>query len=88
MAASLLSAIGLPELIAENLGDFEARAIALAKSKKELKTLRARLQENRSRMPLFDTDRYRRDIEAAYQTMREKFAKGETPTAFAVGAKS
>ena len=84
MAASLLSAIGLPELIAENLGDFEARAIALAKSKKELKTLRARLQENRSRMPLFDTDRYRRDIETAYETMWDRFKRGEAPEGFAV----
>ena len=66
VAASLLTAIGLPELITENLSDFEARAIALAQNKDELAALRARLEENRATAPLFDTARYTRNIEAAY----------------------
>ena len=67
VAASLNAAIGLAELTTENLPAFEAKAIALAKEKSELASLRARLSENRATMPLFNTDRYRRHIEAAYQ---------------------
>jgi predicted O-linked N-acetylglucosamine transferase (SPINDLY family) len=86
VGASLNNAAGLNALTAENLSDFEAKAIALAKEKNELAALRVRLSENRATMPLFDTDRYRRHIEAAYQTMWEIFTKGEAPTAFAVDA--
>ncbi len=84
VAASLLSAIGLPELITENLADFESRAIALATNKDELAALRVRLAGNRSSMPLFDTARYCRNMESAYQTMWEKFLHGEAPAGFAV----
>ena len=84
VAASLLIAIGLPELVTENLGDFEARAIALANSKSELAALRARLAENHATAPLFDTGRYTGHIETAYQTMWEKFQRGEAPAAFSV----
>jgi predicted O-linked N-acetylglucosamine transferase (SPINDLY family) len=84
VAASLLTAIGLPELITENLPDFEALAIHLAGNRDELAALRARLADNRSTMPLFDTDRYRRHIEAAYQAMWERFQRGEAPDSFAV----
>jgi predicted O-linked N-acetylglucosamine transferase (SPINDLY family) len=84
VAASLLTAIGLPELITENLSDFEARAIALAASRDKLAGLRARLAENRTTTPLFDTGRYGRHLEAAYQIMWEKFQRGEAPDGFAV----
>jgi predicted O-linked N-acetylglucosamine transferase (SPINDLY family) len=84
VAASLLSAIGLPELVTENLGGFEAKAVALATNRDELTALRARLGENRTTMPLFDTARYCRNMEAAYQTMWEKFLAGEAPAGFTV----
>ncbi len=84
VAASLLTAIGLPELITENLAAFEARAIALAGSRDELAGLRARLAQNRTAMPLFDTGRYCRHLEAAYQIMWERFLRGEAPDGFGV----
>ena len=84
VAASLLNAVGLPELITENIADFEARAIALAIGKDELAGLRAKLAANRTTTLLFDTARYTRHIEQAYQTMWEKFQRGEAPSAFTV----
>ena len=49
-----------------------------------LSELRARLARNRTTHPLFDTDRFRRHIEAAYVTMWERVQRGEPPESFAV----
>ena len=84
VAASLLTAIGLPELIAENMHDFEVRAIALGNNRNELAALRAKLASNRTTTALFDTDRTRRHIETAYQTMWDKFQNGEALDSFLV----
>ena len=84
VAASLLSAIDLPELITENSADFEARAIALAQNPGELAALRAKLAANRGTAALFDTPRYTSNIEAAYQAMFDRFQRGEKPESFSV----
>src|SRR6185503_5298279 len=65
VAASLLLAAGLPELVTENPGAFEALAVRLAKDGAALKALREKLAQNRSSCALFDTDRFRKHIEAA-----------------------
>jgi hypothetical protein len=49
-----------------------------------LRSLRERLNQNRLSCPLFDTDRYRRHLEAAYITMWELWQRGERPRSFAV----
>lgn len=64
VAASLLSAIGLPELITETLADYEATALALVRDPARLKALRGKLAANRATAPLFDTARFTRDLEA------------------------
>lgn len=79
MAGSLLHALGLPELIAENLGAYEDLAVRLASDEKLLRETKAKLARNRLGMPLFDTDRFRRTIEAAYATMFEIHQRGEPP---------
>jgi len=84
VAASLLSAMGLPELITENLNDYQALALALAGDRGRLKALRQKLAQNRLTTPLFDTARFRRHIEAAFTTMIEIFRRGEAPRAFQV----
>ena len=73
VAASLLKAIGLPELITESQSDYEARAIALAVSPEELSTIKNKLARNRLTTALFDTERYTRHLEAAYQVMYERY---------------
>jgi protein O-GlcNAc transferase len=84
VAASLLLAVELPELVTENMSDFEALAVRLAKDPAALKALRDRLAQSRNRTALFDTDRFRKNIEAAYRTMWESWLAGEQPKGFAV----
>jgi len=86
VAASLLGAAGLPELIAESAADFERLAVRLAQQPAELKSLRDTLAKNKSRSTLFDTDRFRRHIEAAYRGMWQRWLAGEKPLGFAVKA--
>ncbi|MDB5741553.1 MAG: repeat-containing protein, partial [Alphaproteobacteria bacterium] len=65
VAASLLTAIEMPELIAESPEDYEALALALAREPARLGELRAKLAANRATAPLFDTTHFARDLEAA-----------------------
>jgi protein O-GlcNAc transferase len=69
VAASLLTAIGLPELITETAQDYEALALALARDPARLAAIRQKLADSRTTAPLFDTPRLARDVEAAYQKM-------------------
>jgi protein O-GlcNAc transferase len=84
VAASLLRAVGLPELITENLGDYEALALRLATAPAELAAIKATLAANRDTKPLFDTERFTRHIELAYQTMHERHQRRLPPESFAV----
>ena len=84
VCASLLHAIGLDELVTHNLADYEALAVKLASEPDTLARLRGLLAENRLTLPLFDTDRFRRHIEAAYETMWEIAVRGDMPRSFVV----
>jgi protein O-GlcNAc transferase len=84
VAGSLLRTIGMPDLITGNLQDYEALAMKLARDRPLLADLRSRLERNLATAALFDTDRFRRHIEAAYVTMWERCQRGERPQAFAV----
>lgn len=86
VAASLLHAVGLPELVTQSLADYEALALRLVRDEPLLARTRATLAANVRTQPLFDADRFRRHIEAAYVTMHERHLAGEPPTAFAVAA--
>lgn len=87
VAGSLLRAAGLPELITHSLSDYEALALQLATDPDKLQTLKTKLERNRRTCALFDTDRFRRHIEAAYITMHERQQRGELPAAFDVAVK-
>jgi protein O-GlcNAc transferase len=69
VAASLLTAVGLPELIAETPQDYETLALALARDPARLSALHDRLTAAHVSAPLFDTPRLTRDLEAAYLEM-------------------
>src|SRR5262245_3528228 len=84
IAASLLKAVGLPELITHSLADYETLALRLASDAATLQRVRETLAHNRLTHPLFDTDRFRRGIEAAYQRMWETWQRGEPAQAFRV----
>jgi predicted O-linked N-acetylglucosamine transferase (SPINDLY family) len=84
VAGSLLNAVGLPELITENLDDYEQLALKLARDERLLAALKAKLARNRDIFPLFDTDRFRQHIESAYETMWERYERGGPPVSFTV----
>jgi protein O-GlcNAc transferase len=84
VAASLLHAVGLPELVTDNLDSYAALARKLARDPPLLAGIRQRLAQNRSTYPLFDTDRFARHIEQAYVTMRENHRRGDAPRSFSV----
>jgi predicted O-linked N-acetylglucosamine transferase (SPINDLY family) len=86
VAASLLNAAGLPELIRENLEDYERLALRLAKDAEMLAGVKQKLADNRLRCPLFDTDLFRKNLESAYATMWRAWQKGEAPRGFAVAS--
>ncbi|HXM84777.1 MAG TPA: tetratricopeptide repeat protein [Stellaceae bacterium] len=84
VASSLLTSVGLPELIARSPEDYEATALKLAREPGLLADIRARLARNRDTGPLFDTRLSVRHLEAAYAAMWEKFRQGSAPAAFSV----
>ena len=84
VAASLLRAIGLPRLITNSLDEYKSLALQLASGPTPLEEIREELARNRQAWPLFDTDRFRRNIEAAYVEMWERNQRGDPPASFAV----
>jgi protein O-GlcNAc transferase len=86
VAASLLDAVGLPELVTTSLDEYERLALELAGDRHRLQAMRQKLDADRLACPLFDTDRCRRHIEAAYRTMWETWRRGEGPRSFSVEA--
>jgi len=71
VAASILKAANLPELIAPDLIEYEKLALKLARDKQSLATIREKLAA-KDNMPLFDTARFTRNLEAAYTDMLDK----------------
>jgi len=85
VGASLLRAVGLPELIVDDMSAYETRALDLARHPERLAELRAKLEANRLRAPLFDTAGYARALERAYATMWKRHTTGAPPAPFSVG---
>jgi protein O-GlcNAc transferase len=79
VAASLLNAIGLPELIAHTHTEYEELALRLATEPALLSSLRRKLAGNRMTQPLFNGALYVRHLEAAYEAMWQRQQRGEAP---------
>ncbi|HMK88288.1 MAG TPA: tetratricopeptide repeat protein [Methylocystis sp.] len=84
VATSLLEAIGLPELATATLTEYEALALALARDPARLAEIKARLARNRDALPLFDSDRFCRGLEAAYVRMWGRWQEGGQAEGFVV----
>lgn len=69
VSESLLNAVGLPELVADDLDAFEKMAISLAQEPERLNALRDRLIAARDTAPLFDTEELTRQVEALYEAV-------------------
>ena len=87
VAASLLNAVGLPELVASDLEDYQALALKLARDASLLASIKGKLTRNRDTYPLFNSNRFTRHLEAAYTTMWELWQRGESPQSFSVPPK-
>lgn len=83
VAASLLHAGELPELIAGSLAEYEGLALDLATRPERLGDLRRRLESRRATCALFDTDRHRLGLEAAYVLMWQRAENRLPPMHFA-----
>jgi len=79
VAASILNAVGLPELVVETTQAYEELAIELATHPKKLIEIKKQLADNISTKPFFDTQRYTRNIETAYMTMYRRYQMGLAP---------
>jgi predicted O-linked N-acetylglucosamine transferase (SPINDLY family) len=79
VAGSLLAAAGIPELITRSLAEYEALGLRLARAPGDLAELRSRLSRNRDTAALFDTPRFVRHLETAYETMWRIHQAGGAP---------
>ncbi len=79
VAASLLRAAHVSELITTSLDDYQALAIELATDRPRLAALRARLEAGRATVPLFDSTLFARDLEALYERMAQRRRLGLAP---------
>lgn len=79
VAASLLTAVGLPELIVATAAEYERLAVTLAADSNRLAQLRRKLAANRATAPLFDTPRFARHLEEAYARMHARHHAGLPP---------
>jgi protein O-GlcNAc transferase len=79
MSSSILSAVGLREMVVAGLEEYEALAVNLANCPPELTRIRRKLGVNRKTEPLFDTRRFVRHLEKAYEKIREILLTGKKP---------
>jgi len=79
VAASLLRACELDELVCDSADAYVATAVALASDRGRLRALQRHLDDKRLALPLFDTDRYARDYEALLLRMADRAAQGLPP---------
>lgn len=86
--ASILNAVGLPELSATDLESYETMAHGLAHDPKALSVLRGKLATNLKTAPLFDVNRLARHVETAYRLMWQSHQSGKPPTKIEVPAEA
>ena len=85
VAASLLNAADLSELVAKTWEDYERLAVSLAHSPEKIAALKDRLRRARTSSRLFDSRRFTRNLEAAYTAMYERLQAGLPPDHIAIG---
>jgi predicted O-linked N-acetylglucosamine transferase (SPINDLY family) len=84
MAGSLLQSLGMLELVAADLHDYERLVLQLARNREQLAAVRRRLEAATTSAPLFRAARFCRHLEDAYSMMWERAERGEPPTELAV----
>lgn len=87
VAASLVSAAGLPEFVARDRAEYERIAIELARAPARIAAAKSRLDESRLLSPLFDTGRFVRRLESAFETMVASHRAARPAAAFDVSTR-
>ena len=77
MSSSIISAVGLQDLVTVSLRGYEEKAVFLASDRDRLNQIKDKLHENKKIMPLFDTGMFVRDIETRYKLIFEKYCQGK-----------
>lgn len=85
VASSLLTAVGLPELITYTEEEYESLIFRLATHPEDLAFIRSKLEESKHLTPLFDTENYVRDFEQGLLKAYELYCGGENPKDIWVG---
>ena len=80
----MLHALGMPELISDNIVQYEEAAVRLATDRDSLERLKVKLGRNRLTNPLFNSKKTTLAIEAAYRKMMEVWMAGRAPEFFSV----
>jgi protein O-GlcNAc transferase len=80
VAGSLLHAVGMPELVAQSLADYEALALSLASNPDRLQSIKAKLAANQRTHALFNTPQFCRNLEAVLVKMHQGLPTAEAPT--------
>ncbi len=83
-AGSILRALEMPELIVDNLQEYEELAVELAADPVRFRTIREKIELKKKTAPLFDTERYARHLDAAYLEMWRLHQAGERPKSFSI----
>jgi protein O-GlcNAc transferase len=84
VAASLLSAIGLSELIVSSEDEYENLAVELAAEPSKLAEIKEKMRRNRLTKPLFNTELFTRHLESAFEAMYHRYRAGLAPAHIAV----
>jgi predicted O-linked N-acetylglucosamine transferase (SPINDLY family) len=79
MSGSLLRTLGVPELVSRSLREYEAMALRLAQEPERLAAIRRRIANGRATAPLFNTERFCRSLERAYEMMWRRTEQGLAP---------
>lgn len=87
VAASLLTAIGLPELVATSTEEYEQLALELATNANKLAELKKRLLVRRKELPLFHSEQFTRYVEDAYRQAYDRYLDGKEPEDIVVTAR-
>ena len=76
----MLNAIGLPELVTHSAEEYERLALELARDSQKLAALKTKLAGLKRGTPLFDTERFARNLEGAYTQVYQRYFDGNAPT--------
>ena len=84
VSSSILKSVGLEELITQSLKEYEEKAVQLALNPKKLKDLKLQLNNQRTKVSLFNSNLYTKNLEKAYEEMHRNFYLGNPSKTFEI----